>query len=247
LILKMVDDQGWILRNQIIWYKSNHMPSSVKDRFANAYEPVFMLVKSRRYWFNLDAVRQPWKQVSIERLQRGVSDHHKYIGKTEMSGGGGLTTPRPNIKHQLQEAQTGIFGDAGNENFNNDPTPDIQISPKYVRGVGHSNRQGLNRTLDTVTIKAYKEYQQPIAKYLKQYIRPEHKPLLDREFGKHKWRHWIRTDYSGAALPGVEDWQKLKAIIGFDDTFDDKIYEVQKLNIPVFQSGSNPGEHHDQI
>jgi len=57
LILKIVDEQGWILRNIIIWYKPNHMPSSVKDRFTNAYEPVFMLTKRRKYWFDLDAVR----------------------------------------------------------------------------------------------------------------------------------------------------------------------------------------------
>jgi len=61
LILRMIDEQGWILRNIIIWHKPNHMPSSVKDRFTNAYEPVFMLVKSKKYWFDLDAVRVPHK------------------------------------------------------------------------------------------------------------------------------------------------------------------------------------------
>ncbi len=59
LILRMVDEQGWILRNIIIWYKPNHMPSSVRDRFSNAYEPVFMLVKNKKYWFDLDIVREP--------------------------------------------------------------------------------------------------------------------------------------------------------------------------------------------
>ena len=59
LILKMIDEQGWILRNVIIWHKINHMPSSVTDRFSNAYEPVFMLTKSKKYWFDLDAVRAP--------------------------------------------------------------------------------------------------------------------------------------------------------------------------------------------
>ena len=58
-ILRCIDELGLILRNIIIWYKPNHMPSSVRDRFASAYEPVFMLVKSRKYWFDLDAVRVP--------------------------------------------------------------------------------------------------------------------------------------------------------------------------------------------
>jgi DNA modification methylase len=61
LILKMIDEQGWILRNVIIWHKPNHMPSSVKDRFTNSYEPVFMLVKNKKYYFDLDAARVPHK------------------------------------------------------------------------------------------------------------------------------------------------------------------------------------------
>ncbi|MFQ6054744.1 MAG: DNA methyltransferase [Methanosarcinales archaeon] len=54
LILRMIDEQNWILRNTIIWHKPNHMPSSVKDRFSNAYEPIFMLVKNNKplYYYN---------------------------------------------------------------------------------------------------------------------------------------------------------------------------------------------------
>ena len=69
LILKMIDDQGWILRNTIIWHKPNHMPSSVTDRFTNAYEPVFMLTKNQCYCFDLDAVREPHLESSIERYK----------------------------------------------------------------------------------------------------------------------------------------------------------------------------------
>ena len=46
-IMRCVDELGLILRNVIIWYKPNHMPSSVKDRFTSSYEPVFMLVRSK--------------------------------------------------------------------------------------------------------------------------------------------------------------------------------------------------------
>ena len=58
-IIRMIDEQGWMLRNTIVWHKPNHLPSSVKDRFANAYDHVFMLTKNRQYWFDLDAVRVP--------------------------------------------------------------------------------------------------------------------------------------------------------------------------------------------
>ena len=98
-ILRCVDELGLILRNIIIWYKPNHMPSSVKDRFTNAYEPIFMLVKSKKYWFDLDAVRVPHKEVSIERAKRGVSSNHKYVNLPHYGGGGGINKPRLNIKY----------------------------------------------------------------------------------------------------------------------------------------------------
>lgn len=50
---------GWILRNAIIWNKPNAMPESVTDRLSGRYEHVFMFSKSRRYWFDLDPIREP--------------------------------------------------------------------------------------------------------------------------------------------------------------------------------------------
>jgi len=61
--LALIDD-GWILRNDIIWYKPNHMPESVKDRLTKAYEHVFHFVKARRYYYNLDAIREPHRDWS---------------------------------------------------------------------------------------------------------------------------------------------------------------------------------------
>lgn len=62
---------GWILRNDIIWHKPNHMPSSVKDRLTNAYEHVFLFSKARRYYFDLDSIRQPHKPDSLKRDSYG--------------------------------------------------------------------------------------------------------------------------------------------------------------------------------
>ena len=47
----MMTDHGWILRNEIIWYKPNAMPSSVKDRFTVDFEKVFFFVKNKKYYF----------------------------------------------------------------------------------------------------------------------------------------------------------------------------------------------------
>jgi site-specific DNA-methyltransferase (cytosine-N4-specific) len=51
---------GWWLRNAVIWSKTNPMPYSGTDRLSNTYETVFLLAKSDRYGFNLDAVREPY-------------------------------------------------------------------------------------------------------------------------------------------------------------------------------------------
>lgn len=54
-----LQDDGWILRNAIVWHKPNAMPESVTDRLSGRYEHVFMFSKSRRYWFDLDPIREP--------------------------------------------------------------------------------------------------------------------------------------------------------------------------------------------
>lgn len=52
-----MQSRGWILRNDIIWYKPNRIPASVKDRFNNMYEHVFHFVLNKKYFFDLDAVK----------------------------------------------------------------------------------------------------------------------------------------------------------------------------------------------
>ena len=47
----MVQD-GWFLNDILIWYKPNHMPSSVKNRFTNSYEPIFVLSKNKDNYFS---------------------------------------------------------------------------------------------------------------------------------------------------------------------------------------------------
>ena len=53
-----LQDDGWILRSEIIWAKRNFMPESVRDRPTRAHEHVFLLTKSPRYWYDADAIRE---------------------------------------------------------------------------------------------------------------------------------------------------------------------------------------------
>src|SRR5690606_11132967 len=54
-----LQDDGRILRNDIIWHKPNAMPESVTDRLSNRHEHLFMFSKRARYWFDLDPIREP--------------------------------------------------------------------------------------------------------------------------------------------------------------------------------------------
>jgi len=50
---------GWILRNKVVWAKSNPMPTSVRDRLSCTHEVIYFLVRGKRYYFDLDAIRVP--------------------------------------------------------------------------------------------------------------------------------------------------------------------------------------------
>ena len=44
-------DRGWIMRNEIIWYKPSCLPSSVKDRYTVDFEKMFFFAKNQKYHF----------------------------------------------------------------------------------------------------------------------------------------------------------------------------------------------------
>ena len=62
---------GWYLRSDIIWQKANPMPESVTDRPSRCYEHIFLLSKSRRYYYNAAAVAEPMAESSVARYKRG--------------------------------------------------------------------------------------------------------------------------------------------------------------------------------
>ncbi|HIE3952405.1 TPA: DNA-methyltransferase [Pseudomonas aeruginosa] len=53
-----LQDDGWYLRQDIIWHKPNPMPESVRDRCTRAHEYVFMLTKAPRYYYDHEAVKE---------------------------------------------------------------------------------------------------------------------------------------------------------------------------------------------
>ena len=74
LMIKMIDDGGWILRNRLIWYKVTGMPEPVKNRLTHKYDMIYFFVKSKKYYFDLDNIRVPY-QHDQSRKPKYVNDY----------------------------------------------------------------------------------------------------------------------------------------------------------------------------
>lgn len=84
-----LQDDGWILRSDIIWHKPNPMPESVTDRPTKSHEYLFLFSKKPSYYYDADAI--------AEDATKGDAGSRFDLGKTG--------------EHQLSRAQKGIrFG-----------------------------------------------------------------------------------------------------------------------------------------
>jgi site-specific DNA-methyltransferase (cytosine-N4-specific) len=63
---------GWYLRSDIVWYKPNCQPESVKDRPTRAHEYIFLLSKSERYYYDQEAIREQANAGERLRNRRSV-------------------------------------------------------------------------------------------------------------------------------------------------------------------------------
>ena len=94
-------DRGWIVRNDIIWAKRNAMPEPVTDRFSKKHEYFFFMVKSEKYYFDLDSVRDKVKNETLKRYEYNFIGNKGGIDRTMMGYNEG------NKKHLLGEKPQG--------------------------------------------------------------------------------------------------------------------------------------------
>lgn len=108
-------DNGWVLRNTIIWHKLNAMPSSVLDRMTNKYEQVFFFVKSKKYFFDGDSIRVPFE--TDEKRDNGLDRNRdkEYQGKYNTKEG---------TKTRLMEEQAKKLG------IRRNPQQEYERNPK---------------------------------------------------------------------------------------------------------------------
>lgn len=87
-------DAGWILRSDIIWKKSNAMPSSVKNRPTVDHEYIFLFSKSTDYYYDADSIREPHVTFSENSKMRGGRNH---LGKRNGTPENGKNSGNQNL------------------------------------------------------------------------------------------------------------------------------------------------------
>ncbi len=115
---------GWYLRSDIIWAKSNPMPESVTDRPTKAHEYVFLLSKSARYFYDADAIAEPaaWDRWGDQTVGNGSMGWIPAKAKPKLTGGAYEPpgqTPHGNAREPRGKALTSPRNDGNTWNENN--------------------------------------------------------------------------------------------------------------------------------
>lgn len=74
---------GWYLRQDIIWAKPNPMPESVTDRCTKSHEYIFLLSKSKKYYFDAESISEP---VAVSTVRRLSQDIESQLGSERVPG-----------------------------------------------------------------------------------------------------------------------------------------------------------------
>lgn len=81
-----LQDDGWYLRQDIIWHKTNPMPESVTDRCTKSHEYLFLLSKSQRYYFDNEAIKETTTTFNSNIRDRDSTRLNNVPGRSRMSG-----------------------------------------------------------------------------------------------------------------------------------------------------------------
>jgi DNA modification methylase len=73
MVAVAIRQQGWYLRQDIIWFKTNPMPESVKDRCSRSHEYIFMFSKSEHYYYDRLAIATPLSAATRERMRQDIA------------------------------------------------------------------------------------------------------------------------------------------------------------------------------
>jgi len=131
--------EGWYLRQDIIWHKPNPMPESVTDRCTKAHEYIFLLSKSKRYYFDAEVIKTVAKNPAddLRRLKAQTWDN-KNTPDTLRNG----IRPKSGNKSRKTGSERGCPADTGSN---------------VCGSVPWEGEKANKRSVWTVNTKPYKE------------------------------------------------------------------------------------------
>ena len=94
---------GWWLRSDIIWAKPNPMPESVRDRCTKSHEYIFMLSKSKKYYYDADAIKEPSVYPNDKRRPLGSKGAWEMDGREQRANGGGVAYEHDTLKRNKRD------------------------------------------------------------------------------------------------------------------------------------------------
>ena len=106
-----LQDDGWIIRNEVIWNKPVCMPESVKDRCTRTHETIWLAVKQSSYFYDADAIREPSSSENKPRRASLKQDPYR-IGSGNDSGLDGCIGGAYRNKRDVWTVNTGNFPDS---------------------------------------------------------------------------------------------------------------------------------------
>ena len=99
---------GWYLRQDIIWHKPNSMPESVKDRCTKAHEYIFLLSKSKRYYFDAEAIAEPVAESTVKRMAQDI-EHQAGSDRVPGKTNGTMKAVAPRFRGKKYTENPDIF------------------------------------------------------------------------------------------------------------------------------------------
>ena len=142
-----LQDDGWYLRQDIIWHKPNPMPESTQDRCTKAHEYLFLLSKSRRYRCDMRAIREPAAESSITRWAQDLEQQagsERVPGKTNgaMKAVGGKRSKRDSFQREESKREQAIPGQNKGTHRPDRPESQWDIATRNKRSVWTVPTQG---------------------------------------------------------------------------------------------------------
>ncbi len=130
-----LQDDGWYLRQDIIWHKPNPMPEPVTDRCTKAHEYIFLMSKSPKYYYDSDALKE--KATTFENRPSGVAIDrlYDYDSKEKAMGKRTSTSKYGSIENESNHRQ-GMNQSRGDKEIITRPLlPSQEEFVKFIRSL----------------------------------------------------------------------------------------------------------------